>query len=86
MYYSHWWMILGRLSGQVDFAVSNPKVGKVHAEIVNQNGQIFIKDLSSKNGTYVNGASGRINSNVLHSLNANDKFKLADSEFVLRKS
>lgn len=79
-------ILLGRLSGQVDFAVSNPKVGKVHAEIVNQNGQIFIKDLSSKNGTYVNGASGRINSNVLHSLNANDKFKLADSEFVLRKS
>ena len=78
--------LLGRLSGQVDFAVSNPKVGKVHAEIINQNGQIFIKDLSSKNGTYVNGASSRINSNVLHPLNANDKFKLADSEFTLRMS
>lgn len=78
--------LLGRLSGQVDFAVSNPKVGKVHAEIINQNGQIFIKDLSSKNGTYMNGSTSRINSNVLHPLNVNDRFKLADSEFTLRQS
>lgn len=78
-------VLIGRLSGQVDFAVSNPKVGKIHAEILKREGKIYMKDLNSKNGSYINGNPTRISSNVEYPLNINDKFKLADSEFILRQ-
>lgn len=78
-------VLIGRLAGQVDFAVSNPRVGKVHAEFVCQDGHFYVKDISSKNGTYING-SGRINSNVLYPLHDNDRIKLADCEFTIRCS
>lgn len=78
-------ILVGRLSSQVDFAVSNPKVGKVHAEFSNCDGRFFVKDLSSKNGTYINGGS-RINSNVSYPLNDRDIVRLADSEFTFHCS
>ena len=76
--------LIGRLSSQVDFAVSNPKVGKIHAEFLNQGGKIYVKDLNSKNGTYINRNGQRINSNVPYPLIDNDRISLADSEFTLR--
>ncbi len=78
--------LVGRLSGQVDFAVSNPKVGKIHAEFLNQNGAIYVKDLNSKNGTYINRSGQRINSNIPYPLKDNDRISLADSDFTLRCS
>ena len=77
-------VLIGRLKGQVDFAVANPKVGKIHAEFINQNGLIYVKDLNSKNGTYINGNGQRIGNNVPYPLSNNDRITLADSEFTLR--
>lgn len=76
--------ILGRLSGQVDFVVNNQKVGKMHAEFINQNGLFYVKDLSSKNGTYINNSGDRITANVPYPLSNGDRITLADSAFVLR--
>ena len=76
--------LIGRLSSQVDFAVSNPKVGKIHAEFLNQGGKIYIKDLNSKNGTYLNRSGERLGSNVPYPLSDGDRISLADSEFTLR--
>lgn len=76
--------MVGRLQSQVDFAVPNPKVGKVHVQFLNQGGRIYVKDLNSKNGTYLNGSGQRINSNVPYPLNDQDRITLADSEFTLR--
>ena len=76
-------ILIGRLKGQVDFAVANPKVGKIHAEFLNQNGLIYVKDLNSKNGTYINGSGQRIGNNVPYPLSNNDRITLADSEFTL---
>ena len=78
-------VLVGRLIGQVDFVVSNPRVGKVHAEFIRQDGHYYVKDISSKNGTYIND-SGRINSNIPYPLHDNDRIKLADSEFTIRCS
>ena len=77
-------VLIGRLSRQVDFAVANPNVGKIHAEFINMNGNIYVKDLNSKNGTYINRNGQRINSNVPYPLKDNDRISLADSEFTLR--
>lgn len=79
-------ILVGRLQGQVDFAVTDPKVGKVHAEFINQDGKIYVKDLNSKNGTYLNGALQRLNSNMMYPLKDSDRIALAKSEFVLHCS
>ncbi len=38
-----------------DVAINHPTVSKQHAEIVKENGKVFIADLGSTNGTFVNG-------------------------------
>jgi len=38
-----------------DVAINHPLVSKKHAEIVRQNGVVYIHDLGSTNGTFVNG-------------------------------
>lgn len=78
-------VLIGRLRGQVDFVISNPRVGKIHAEFIAQNGQFFVKDINSKNGTYINSGE-RISSNIPYPLHDNDRVRLADSEFTLRCS
>ena len=74
--------LIGRLASQVDFAVNNSKVGKIHAEIILKDGSCCIKDLNSKNGTYLNGSADRIASNIPYPLTNGTKIALADSEFV----
>lgn len=74
--------IIGRLEEQVDYVHSNNAIGKVHAEIISRDGCFYLKDLNSKNGTYINGK--RIDSNKEYELKNNDKLTLANSEFVFR--
>ena len=38
-----------------DIVLRDSKISKVHAIIVKENGEIWIEDLDSKNGVYVNG-------------------------------
>lgn len=77
-------ILLGRLRGQVDFVVDSVKVSKLHAEIIQRNGSYFIKDLNSKNGTYINGSSQRITSGELYELVNDDRIRIADIEFVFK--
>lgn len=72
--------IIGRLIGQVDYIHSNNAIGKVHAEIITREGRYYLKDLNSKNGTYINGK--RIDSNKEYEIKNNDRLTLANSEFV----
>lgn len=79
-------VVIGRLKQQVDFAVNSPRVGKVHARFFGQNGQYYVVDINSKNGTYINGSIERIESNLQYSLHDKDRIMLADSEFTIRCS
>ena len=72
--------IIGRLDGQVDYVHSNNAIGKVHAEIITREGCYYLKDLNSKNGTFVNGK--RLESNTEYEIKNNDKITLANSDFV----
>jgi len=71
--------IIGRMKNQVDYVSQNNVVGKVHAEIIIKEGVHYIRDLNSRNGTYVNGE--RIASNVLHVIKNNDRIAFANSEY-----
>ncbi|MBD7910139.1 DUF6382 domain-containing protein [Clostridium cibarium] len=73
---------LGRLSTQVDYAILNKAVGKIHAEIINQKGMYYIVDLNSKNGTFIN--KKRIISNSPQPLKDKDEIMLADSVYTFR--
>lgn len=72
--------IIGRMKEQVDFAVDNNTVGKVHAEIVSKDGLYFIKDLNSRNGTFINGE--RIENNREYQLQNNDRIAFSNAEFT----
>ncbi|MFZ5988214.1 MAG: DUF6382 domain-containing protein [Bacillota bacterium] len=72
--------IIGRLRDQVDYVSSNNAIGKVHAEIITKDGCYYIKDLNSRNGTYVNDV--RIDSNKEYGIKNGDKITLANSEFT----
>src|SRR5260370_37783065 len=46
--------ILGRSSG-CDLVVDDPSISRKHAEIRIRHGRLFLKDLQSRNGTFVDG-------------------------------
>ena len=76
-------ILIGRLEGQVDFVVKNPKVGKIHARFYSQGNQCYVVDINSKNGTYINGNRTRIESNTPCMLHDRDRITLANAEFVI---
>jgi hypothetical protein len=73
---------LGRLSSEVDYTILNNAIGKSHAEIVNEQGMLYIIDLNSKNGTFINGQ--RLNGNMPYQLNDNDQVMLANALYIFK--
>jgi pSer/pThr/pTyr-binding forkhead associated (FHA) protein len=71
--------VIGRIKSQSDYVSSNNAVGKIHAEIINKDGAYYMKDLNSRNGTFINGE--RIVSNVEHPIQCNDRIAFANSEY-----
>jgi hypothetical protein len=71
--------VIGRIKSQSDYVSFNAAVGKLHAEIINKDSTYYIKDLNSRNGTFINGE--RIVSNVEHSIQNNDRIAFANSEY-----
>ena len=69
--------ILGR-HPDCDVVLDAASVSRQHAQVVKENGQYFVEDLHSRNGTYVNGEliSGR------QLLNDADRLKICDLSFT----
>lgn len=75
--------ILGS-SSSADIAFSDNKaISRRHAEIYEENGAYYIKDLGSTNGTFVNG--GRINKDEVAELSDGDNIKLSDETFIFTR-
>lgn len=74
--------VIGRLKSYVDYIIDCNLVGKVHAEITRKGNSCFIKDLNSKNGTYINGE--KIPSNEEHEIKDNDRVRFANIEYIFR--
>jgi hypothetical protein len=72
--------ILGRIREQVDYTFDNFAIGKVHAEIITRDGAYHIKDLNSRNGTFINHV--RIDSNLEYEIKNNDRVAFANSEYI----
>ena len=72
--------VIGKERRRVDYCVSdNNSVSRIHAKLVNRNGQLILIDMNATNGTFVNGT--RLTAGQEVRLSSGDKFKLADEEF-----
>lgn len=52
-------MLIGRDQGHVQIHLAHPQISRVHAQIIVQNDQATLVDLTSANGTYINGVRVR---------------------------
>jgi transcriptional regulator with GAF, ATPase, and Fis domain len=70
--------LVGRSSG-ADLQLIDGKVSREHCRLTVKDGQVFVEDLASQNGTFVNGAPirGRV------PLQRNDELAVGDSLFML---
>jgi len=72
---------IGRNRATVDYCVAdNTAVGRVHAIVVSKNGNTYLKDNNSTNGTFVNNVRVKSGSETL--LANGDKITLGDEEFT----
>lgn len=74
---------VGKLRSQCDFVLNNRKISKMHAEFICRNGQYYVKDFNSTNGTYINGGNQRIQSNQEYQIYNGDRITLADVDMTL---
>ncbi len=74
--------LIGRLGSMVDYVIQGSTVGKLHAEIMARGGGYLLKDLNSRNGTYIN--DSRIVSNKEFEIKNNDKIRFSNYEYIFR--
>lgn len=74
---------VGKLKDQVDFVIANTKVSRVHADIIMREGKLYVMDLSSSNGTYLNGNPNRLTGNMEYELHNNDRVVFANEEYTV---
>jgi len=77
--------VIGRNQEIVDYYEGgNNNVGRTHAKIVTQNGRYYVVDLSSKNGSYING--NRLISGDPTPLSFGDRITLANADYIFSKA
>ena len=75
--------ILGRVPGKCDYVISGePGISSSHAAFICESGTLYIKDLHSRNGTFVNGS--KIPSEEKMILHQNDRVRLCREVFVVQ--
>ena len=67
---------IGTLKTKVDYAINSRSVSRFHAKIEQENGQFFLVDLNSTNGTFVNGE--KLKPNERHIIYQGDLISFAE--------
>lgn len=76
--------IIGRKKDMANCVINSRAIGKIHAEIVEREGEYYIKDLNSQNGTCVN--SVRIEPGTEIKLSHRDVLTFANEDYILMLS
>ena len=72
--------VIGKKADAVDGILSfNKMISRIHCKIIQRDGQFFIEDLRSANGTYVN--YEKLNPHSPRLLKNGDRIRLANSDF-----
>lgn len=74
--------VIGKMAGQADIIIKAAAVSRVHAKIDRFQTELFLTDLNSTNGTYLNGE--RLNANECRKMNAGDEVLFADNGYIVR--
>lgn|GEM_PF-2215613 len=72
-------ILVGRMEGFVDTVIRSSAVGKIHAELLCEEGDFYIIDCNSRNGTFIN--DKRIVPNSKIKIQNNDTIRFANKEF-----
>ncbi|MGA9228148.1 MAG: FHA domain-containing protein, partial [Mesobacillus sp.] len=73
---------IGRDPLRADFATDNKVIGRVHAFVISSNGEYFLEDNHSTNGSYVNGIKVLPKEKI--KIKHEDRIKLANEEFIFK--
>lgn len=77
--------VLGKNPESVDGAILfNKAISRIHCKITVVNGEYFISDMGSANGTFVNNGP-KLESGQKAQIRVGDKIRLANSEFIVKK-
>lgn len=73
---------IGKRKGEVDLVLQDSSVSRLHARIINEEGDIYLEDLNSTNGTFQNGQ--RMNPYEKKRLEEGDEIKFGKVVFIFR--
>jgi hypothetical protein len=73
---------IGRDPEQADYASNNKVIGRIHAELVTSDGEYFLIDKHSRNGSFLNGV--KLSPNEKTKIKHEDRIKLANQEFIFK--
>lgn len=72
---------IGKEKSYVDYFISNnPLISRSHADIITRSGKYYVKDLNSKNRTFINGWDIGVNNEV--QIHEGDRLTLANEDFI----
>lgn len=74
--------VFGRQGHEVDYALDDAGISRIHAEIVREDGNLVVKDLGSRNGTSLNGKT--LVPYRTYPLQDGDVIAVARTEFVFK--
>ena len=75
-------LTIGKMEGCVDFVIPNKTISRIHARLFEQNGDMYLIDLGSTNGTYHNGC--RLQAQKAVRIVPGDEVRLSDIVFDYR--
>ena len=73
---------IGKLAGYVDHCIDHPSVSRMHARVEKHEDRLFLTDLNSTNGIYLNGV--RLNPNEQRVIEAGDEIRFGSLNYCLR--
>lgn len=72
---------IGYSADKNDIVVKNKRISRKHAELIAADEKIYVRDMGSTNGTYINGSKHRLPKGVGYRLSFGDILTLADVNF-----
>lgn len=76
--------LIGKSAEKVDGVIAgNPAISRIHCKLMEQSEKLFIKDMNSANGTFVNGK--RLSNEEYVAVDEGSRIKLANIEFMIRR-
>lgn len=76
-------LIVGKTKGQADIILEGAAISRIHARLERRQGSCLIRDMNSKNGTYVNGV--RLSPQEEKELQEGDYVMFADARYQVKK-